>query len=134
MWYPRTNGLVQKKDCTYKTAEKGKPGAGKRRAKRVLSPTQYYITIFRIRNPFLAFLPRMSGGVKVNNIAEKLRPYQSFGSAAEMHRAVELHIRQNQLNESALRVLRVLEFRSKLVPGVSWLKYETIAGVIGKSV
>lgn len=67
-------------------------------------------------------------------IIEKLRPYQSFGSAAEMHRAVEVHIRNNRLNESALRVLRVLEFRSKIVPGASWLKYETIAGVIGKSV
>lgn len=67
-------------------------------------------------------------------IIEKLRPYQSFGSAAEMHRAVEVHIRNNCLNESTLRVLRVLEFRSKIVPGASWLKHETIAGVIGKSV
>jgi len=67
-------------------------------------------------------------------IIEKLRPYQSFGSAAEMHRAVEVHIRNNRLNESTLRVLRVLEFRSKIVPGASWLKYETIARVVEKSV
>lgn len=68
------------------------------------------------------------------NIKEKLQEHQSFASASIMHAAVEEHVQNNSLNESALRVLRVLEFRSKMVPGVCWLKYATIAEVIGKSV
>src|SRR5690606_15300808 len=73
-------------------------------------------------------------GYIMNNIKEKLQEHQSFASVSIMHAAVEEHVKNNSLNESALRVLRVLEFRSKMVPGVCWLKYATIAEVIGKSV
>lgn len=66
-------------------------------------------------------------------IAEKLRDYQNFISPADMHQAVELHIRANDLNETELRVLRVLEFRSKAIPGASWLKVATICSVVDKS-
>lgn len=67
-------------------------------------------------------------------ILSKLKDYQSHASTADVHKSVELHIRRVQLNESALRVLRVLEFRSRVVPGACWLKAATIADVIGRSV
>lgn len=66
-------------------------------------------------------------------IQETLSEWQNFATPADMHRAVELHVRANQLNETELRVLRVLEFRSKIIPGASWLKVSTICGVIDKS-
>src|SRR5690606_11472125 len=90
---------------------------------------------FPYTQPFSGFPSAIERrGNMEKRIIEKLRPYQSFGSAAEMHRAVEVHIRNNRLNESSLRVLRVLGFRSKSAPGASWLKYATMAGVIGKCV
>lgn len=66
-------------------------------------------------------------------IYEKLQHFQSFATPAEMAQAVELHIRNNDLSETQLRVLRVLEFRSKAIPGASWLKVSTICDVIKKS-
>lgn len=67
-------------------------------------------------------------------IIEKLRPYQTHPDATSVAASVEWHIRNARLNETALRVLRVLQFRSKIVYGAAWLKLETIADVIGKSV
>lgn len=66
-------------------------------------------------------------------IYEKLQHYQNFSAPAEMAQAVELHIRNNDLSETQLRVLRVLEFRSKMIPGASWIKVSTICDVVKKS-
>lgn len=66
-------------------------------------------------------------------IQEKLQEHQNFASAVEMSQAVENHVNANDLNETQLRVLRVLEFRSKIVPGASWIKVETICSVVDKS-
>lgn len=66
-------------------------------------------------------------------IQEKLRGYQNFSSAVEMSQAVESHVASNDLNETELRVLRVLEFRSKAFPGACWIKVDTICGVVKKS-
>lgn len=66
-------------------------------------------------------------------IQEKLQGYQNFPSATEMSQAVEAHIAANDLNETELRVFRVLEFRSKAFPGACWIKVETICNVVKKS-
>lgn len=66
-------------------------------------------------------------------IQDKLREYQNFSSPSEMSQAVEAHVQANDLNETQLRVLRVLEFRSKAFPGASWVKVETICNVVKKS-
>src|SRR5690606_11052008 len=42
-------------------------------------------------------------------------------------KAVEIHIRTNHLNESAVRVLRFISGRAKAVAGAAWLKVRTIA-------
>jgi Helix-turn-helix domain len=61
------------------------------------------------------------------SITEKLQPYQSFESAADMLRTVDSFIQSHRLTQSALKVLRFLAGRSKVVPGASWLRVETIA-------
>ncbi|SMO92257.1 hypothetical protein [Melghirimyces algeriensis] len=66
-------------------------------------------------------------------IQDKLRECQNFVNPVEMSQAVESHIRNNDLSETQLRVLRVLEFRSKIIPGASWVKVSTICGVVKKS-
>lgn len=66
-------------------------------------------------------------------IQDKLREHQNFASSIDMTKAVEAHIKANDLNETQLRVLRVLEFRSKIIPGACWIKVETICGVVKKS-
>lgn len=68
-----------------------------------------------------------------NRIHDKLQSYQNFASSIDMTKAVEAHIKANDLNETQLRVLRVLEFRSKIIPGACWIKVETICGVVKKS-
>lgn len=60
-------------------------------------------------------------------IIDKLRPHQSFESADDMLKAVEVHIRTHHLNESAIRVLRFISGRAKAVAGAAWLKVRTIA-------
>src|SRR5690606_11245466 len=67
------------------------------------------------------------GDALQKQIIDKLRPYQSFGSVDDMLKAVEIHIRTNHLNESAVRVLRFISGRAKAVAGAAWLKVRTIA-------
>lgn len=60
-------------------------------------------------------------------VAIKLEPYQSFESVDEMLETVNQHIRNHTLTKSAIKVLRFIAGRSKMVPGAAWLKVETIA-------
>jgi DNA-binding Lrp family transcriptional regulator len=66
-------------------------------------------------------------------VLEKLRGYQTFKTAKEVDAAIEAHLAEHMLNDSQLRTLRVLAYRAKQVPGVAYVKYETIAEIIGKT-
>ncbi|OYD06295.1 helix-turn-helix domain-containing protein [Paludifilum halophilum] len=62
---------------------------------------------------------------------EQMKAYQTFKSAKDVRAAIEAHLSRHILTENQLRVLRVLEFRSRTVPGVAMVKYSTIAEVVG---
>ncbi|WP_026677229.1 helix-turn-helix domain-containing protein [Fictibacillus gelatini] len=66
---------------------------------------------------------------------EEYREHQSFESIAELNEAVRQHLYYNaqQLNKTAVTVLKTISRYSCVVIGVSWLKAATLAKLIDKS-
>jgi hypothetical protein len=62
-----------------------------------------------------------------NEMISKMASYQSFASAAAMLRTVDFYFDKFRFSGKTALVLRFLAGRSKEVPGVSYLKVDTIA-------
>ncbi|WHY73436.1 hypothetical protein [Fictibacillus enclensis] len=66
---------------------------------------------------------------------DQYRDHQSFESVALLNEAVRQHLYCNasELNKTAATVLKTISRYSCVIPGVSWLKVGTLAGIIDKS-